>query len=175
MYTSHMVPRGPGRDLVRRHRWSQFLRVAVAAMAAAASGCANLHSVHMGDIDSTQGALRPFIVIVSETGVSQEEAAGIAAGVAVAAGSQEAAGGIAGLSGIIALFNFGPRTGNPVFSDTYADSLWDLVHARCPSGRMTGLVAVREQRKYPVISGEIVKIQGYCIDGAPHEEPRRSL
>jgi hypothetical protein len=136
----------------------------------AASGCAQLHAVQLGDIDSSRGTLRPFEVKVSETGVSQEEAAGIASGIAAAAGSRETAGGIGAASGVISLFNFGPRTGNPVFSDTYADGLWELVSAHCPSGRVTGLIAVREQRKYPVISGEIVKIQGYCID-APGRSP----
>lgn len=149
---------------VMRRRFGRCLVGALSGALVAVSGCAQLHGVQLGDIDSSRGALRPFEVKVSETGIAQEEAAGIAAGVARAAGSNEAAGGIGAVSGLIALFNFGPRTGNPVFSDTYADGVWDLVAASCPSGRVTGLVAIREQRKYPVVSGEIVKIQGYCID-----------
>ena len=38
-----------------------------------------------------------------------------------------------------------------------------MLKAECPSGKLTGLMSVRESRKYPVISGEIVKVTGYCV------------
>ena len=64
---------------------------------------------------------------------------------------------------IIALFQMGPKTGNPVFNPAYSDNLILKLRTLCPSGRITGLTSIRETNKYPVISGEIVKLTGYCF------------
>ena len=64
---------------------------------------------------------------------------------------------------IIALTQMGPKTGDPTFSDDWADDAAQKVLLRCPTGRITGLTALRETMDYPVISGEIVTIKGYCI------------
>ena len=123
------------------------------------SGCAILHHVQVGQIDNRANvALIPFEVKVSETGVSAEEISAIARASRTRAGKD--AGGIAGL---IALFQIGPRTGNPVYDEHYAEKIIYLVHEKCPSGRITGLTSIREMRKYPAISGEIVKVTGYCM------------
>lgn len=148
----------------RDKRWA--VRGVLLAAVLGGGACAELHHVQMGDIDSGGGPLSPFEIKVSEVGFSQDDVANIAAGVAMASGSDKTAGGIESINAIIGLFNFGPHTGNPVFSDKYADGLWAAVIARCPSGRVTGIMAIREQRKYPVLSGEIVKLTGYCIGGA---------
>jgi hypothetical protein len=65
--------------------------------------------------------------------------------------------------GLIGLFQMGPQTGNPVYSKDYARNLMQLIYEKCPSGKVTGLTSVRESRKYPVISGEIVKVTGFCL------------
>ena len=58
----------------------------------------------------------------------------------------------------------GPRTGEPVWSsDTYADKVYLGLYEKCPSGQITGLTSIREINKYPVVSGEIVKITGFCL------------
>ena len=49
------------------------------------------------------------------------------------------------------------------FNDKYADQLARDIYKRCPSGRITGLLAIREMNKYPVVSGEIIKVKGYCL------------
>jgi hypothetical protein len=67
------------------------------------------------------------------------------------------------LSEIISMFQMGPRTGNLVFNDTYAEGILLNLYQACPSGRITGLMSIRETRKYPVISGEIIKVTGYCL------------
>jgi hypothetical protein len=122
--------------------------------------CAQLHHVQIGDIDNDEGDLTPFELMVSETGINIDEAASIGKAMVRDQGSQEA---ISTIQTIIALFQYGPRTGNLVYSDTYTDQLADDIRKKCPSGRLTGLMSIRESRKYPVISGEIVKIKGYCI------------
>ena len=63
---------------------------------------------------------------------------------------------------IIALFQMGPKTGKPVFTPKYSDQIIHELRTTCPSGRITGLTMVRETADYPVVSGEIVKVVGYC-------------
>ena len=66
---------------------------------------------------------------------------------------------------IVKMFQMGPRTGNPVFDDAYSDRLITLLQRQCPSGRISGLISIREAAKYPVVSGELVKLVGYCLRG----------
>lgn len=132
--------------------------------AAASGGCANLYHYSLADIDSTQGLMTPFTVMVNETGASTTDAAAVAAGVALAAGSRQTAEAAGLLGLLLGLATYGPKTGLTVFSDSYADQTWQLIRARCPGGQITGLASIRETRRYPLISGEIVKITGYCME-----------
>lgn len=122
------------------------------------SSCAVLHHVQVGQIDSrpTDVAI-PFEILMSETGVSTEEIGGIAK----SGGSNE----IGQAAAIISMFQIGPKTGVQVYNEHYAEKLIYEIHQKCPSGRVTGLMSIREMRKYPVISGEIVKVTGYCLKG----------
>lgn len=123
--------------------------------------CAVLHHVQIGDVQSHPDfQLRPFEIKVSETGINIREASKLAK---AASRSAEGTKAIGDIQGIISMFQQGPRTGNAVFTDSYAQNIIYRIHERCPSGRVTGLKSIRETRKYPVISGEIVKIVGYCM------------
>lgn len=122
------------------------------------SSCAVLHHVQVGQIDNRDSLVDvPFEIKVSEMGVSLEEAGRVARVIGGNAGQAAS-----GLTAIISLFQFGPRTGNPVYTETYAEKLIYDIYEKCPSGRVSDLVSIREMRKYPVISGEIVKITGVC-------------
>lgn len=126
-----------------------------------ASGCAVLHHAQVGDVDnSSEYTLRRFDIKVSETGVDLEEAGNIAKAVSR---SQKGNKAIDDALAIVSLFQMGPKTGNGVFNENYAQSLIYKLQEECPSGRITGVSSIRETRKYPVISGEIVKITGYCM------------
>lgn len=138
------------------------LKSVVAVTAILSAGCAIMHSTQLGEIDSrvvSKG--RKFQILVSETGYNLDEAAGI-----LKAGTQhqQTRSDIGKAQAIIGLFQMGPRTGNQVLTDAYADSLFDLLRKECPKGRISGLMSVRETAKYPVISGEIVKLTGYCLE-----------
>jgi len=124
------------------------------------TGCANMYNEQISDIDSTRGRLVPFEVQASSTGVSVHDSAVVAKALAPNQRVRRQAG-IA--EDIIALTQWGPQTGEPTFDEDWADGLVSQVLARCPSGHVTGLSARREAMKYPVISGEIVTIKGYCI------------
>ncbi len=129
------------------------------ALTIVSSGCAILHHVQVGQVDNRSGtAMIPFEILMSEMGVSTEDINRIAR-------SSRSQGGddAAGIAAMVALFQIGPRTGNPVYNARYAEKLVYEIHQKCPSGRVTGLMSIREMRKYPVISGEIVKVTGFCL------------
>lgn len=141
-------------------------------LAAGLSGCAVLHTVELGDVDPVEPGAEPIEIMVSETGASIREAIGIAR-LAAHATAAAAGGGLHGARGIsrnlaildtiAAVSNFGPRTGNPVFDDGYVDEIPNALRQACPTGRLSALKVTRESAKYPVISGEIVRIKGYCL------------
>ena len=123
------------------------------------TGCVALHHVQVGEVDARPGNIRMVDIKVSETGINLDDAAAIARGVASSKRGKEAADEI---REIIALFQFGPKTGNPVYVEDYARFVWEDLWAQCPSGNLTNLFMVRESNNYPVVSGEIVRIRGEC-------------
>ncbi len=132
------------------------------ALAQLLVGCAILHHHQIGEVDS-QVVLkgRRFEILMSQTGFSVNEAGAI---LKATTRSDQARKDIGQAQAIIELFQMGPRTGNPVFTEQFADNLVDRVLEKCPRGRVSGLSSTRETAKYPVVSGEIVKITGYCYD-----------
>jgi hypothetical protein len=122
--------------------------------------CAQLHHVQIGDMDLRSNNWKPFDIKVNENGFNLEEAGRIAQAISQSEAGKSAAGDIVA---IISLFQQGPRTGNPTFNDKYARDVIKKLQEVCPSGRMTAVTSIREMRKYPVISGEIVKITGLCL------------
>lgn len=130
------------------------------ALACLLPGCAQLHHVQVGDIHNAPGYVKkPFDIKISETGVNLEEAGAISKQVL----KDKAGDNAQAIAGLIGLFQMGPRTGNPVYNKNYAANLVQVIYEKCPSGNVTGLVSIRETRKYPVVSGEIVKVTGYCL------------
>ena len=125
------------------------------------SGCAVMHSTQLGDIDAdTVMSSKPFEIKLSAVGFDAQEAAETAAAIAELSGGSGDAFSTVG--DIISLFQTGPKTGKPVFTEKYSDKIIHELRTKCPSGRITGLTMVRETAEYPVVSGEIVKVMGYC-------------
>lgn len=122
--------------------------------------CAELHSTAVGEIDGPLRGGQPIDLKVSDTGLNVGEAASLAGALS---GSKRGGRQADSLNNVISLFQWGPKTGNPTFSEDFADELLNRLQQACPSLRVTGLVLVRETNKYPVISGEIVRLKGYCL------------
>lgn len=123
------------------------------------SSCAIVHHVQQGELIRVKGkTLQKFDVKISETGVNVQEAGDILSAVTQDEGRAQE------IANVLALFQMGPTTGNPVFNEKYADVLPDIILKKCPSGKITGLLVIREMNSYPVVSGEIVRVQGYCIN-----------
>jgi hypothetical protein len=122
--------------------------------------CAQLHHVQVGEIVSHSGFVKkPFDIKISETGINLDEAADVSKFFLNKKSDKDAEG----IARMIGLFQMGPRTGNTVYNKNYANNLIQIIYEKCPSGKVTGLMSIRESRKYPVISGEIVKLTGYCL------------
>lgn len=121
-------------------------------------GCAFVHHVQVGQIDNRNSeALIPFEIMMSEVGISTEEIGAMAKATKSNGGDK-----VSDLAAIISLFQFGPRTGNITYNQNYAERMVYEIYQKCPSGKVTGLMSIREMKKYPAISGEIVKVSGYC-------------
>jgi hypothetical protein len=124
------------------------------------SACAQLYHVQYGEIVSHPDYVqKPFEVLMSETGVNIQELKEASKLFMNEKGGKAADD----LAAIIGLFQMGPRTGNPVYVKDYAKNLIQVIYEKCPSGKVTGLTSIRETRKYPVVSGEIVKVTGFCL------------
>lgn len=133
-----------------------ILLVAVIAMV----GCARLDRVQIGSIDQTQGPLTPISVRLSETGF---EAAAVAeTGRRLTDG--QASENLEALRTILAISNMGPRTGNPVYTDAYAERLLEYLRGECASGQVTGVRSIREAKGFGPVTGEIVGVDAYCIN-----------
>jgi len=136
------------------------------AFSLAFSSCAVLHHVQVGSIDTrTDSALVPFEILMTEVGVSTEEIGQMAKATNSSGGNQ-----VSELAELVSLFQFGPRTGLQTYNERYAEKLIYEIHQKCPTGKVTGLMSIREMRKYPAISGEIVKVTGYCKKNKVAEE-----
>lgn len=122
--------------------------------------CAQLHHVQIGEIVShPEYVQKPFDIKISESGINLGEAAEVSKIFL----NKERHKDADDVAAIIGLFQMGPSTGNPVYVKDYAKNLIQLLYEKCPSGKITGLMSIRESRKYPVVSGEIVRVTGYCL------------
>ena len=133
-----------------------FLVFAFLVLAPPLVGCATLHRAQLDEIDGQHAHLVPFEIHVSETGVSAK-AIGQIASIAMKSSRPSQ------IASIVALFQFGPKTGEVVYDDTFADAVATDILERCPTARVTGLMSLRESTNYYAVSGEYVTVRGYCI------------
>lgn len=129
------------------------------ALALSSGGCAVLHHAQIGDIDARSRKAKSKVdVKISETGINIREANEILRRLGNARWAKQSDD----LAGIVGLFQLGPKTGNPVYTSDYARPVFELLYAKCASGQISNLAIIRETRKYPVVSGEIIKVTGDC-------------
>jgi hypothetical protein len=143
------------------------LRSFTGATLALLTACAQLHHVQLSDIsdlsDRDRASAKSIDIKVSETGVNLQEATDIAKAFTR---NERTRDQMQQVQNMIALFQTGPRTGNPVYVENYWRDLPKMLAAECPGGRIANLMSLRETRKYPVISGEIVRIKATCLTRA---------
>jgi hypothetical protein len=123
------------------------------------SSCAVLYRVQVGEMESLPGySYQPFEIKVSELGFDMNRASNT-----VKTYNNNKDNDLSKLLSFIALFQMGPRTGLPVYNKDYAKNILQVIYKKCPSGQVTGLISIRENRDYNIISGEIIKIKGFCL------------
>lgn len=127
----------------------------------AVSGCAILFKVQLSDIES-RGKGEPISIIVSETAIDFQQAGKILESVGRAAKHKKMQDAGGSFDAITSMFQFGPRTGVPVFSDIYASQVGVQLVEKCKGGHLANIISIREARSYPVVSGQIVRIDATC-------------
>ena len=144
---------------MRRFKRISRLLAGLTVVGLLSPGCAVLHHAQVGEIDSKVVLTGEYFEIkMSEVGYDVGEIVEVAEALTRSKGDEDEGS----IADIIELFQMGPKTGNPVFDDAYADPLFDRILRTCPSGRVSGLMSIRETADYGMISGEIVKLTGYC-------------
>ncbi len=124
------------------------------------SGCAVLHNVQLGDIESSpEYSSVPFELKVSEYGIDLNDVKATSSILMAKGDSQRTNDALTFLQ----YFQMGPHTGAGVYSIAYVDHMENRIRQQCPSGRITGLMSIRETASYPIVKGEIVKIKGFCL------------
>lgn len=126
------------------------------------SSCAVLHKVQLSDVEARRGRQSPVSVRVSETTVDLKEISDIAGALGRSSKSNTLKSGSDALNTYTTLFQFGPRTGTPVYNEYYARLIPEMLAAECKGGRLSNIVSVRETRSYPVVKGEIIRIDAIC-------------
>ncbi|MBF0443642.1 MAG: hypothetical protein HQK54_17175 [Oligoflexales bacterium] len=124
------------------------------------TGCAELHHIQLGDIDNRDIFKRrqKIDIKVSETSLQSAKAEKLPK-----KSDPEDMEELGNLLAAFRLFQMGPLTGSPVFKPKYADKIYENIMEKCRSGVVSGLTSIRETMGYPAVSGEIVKITGYCL------------
>ncbi len=125
-------------------------------------GCMQLHNVQYEDIDTTRNG-KKFEIVITETGFSSDEAADVAQGSYKMANMGQESDEIEMIRLFLEMSQFGPKTGDPVFDDRFADNIEKEILKKCPSGNVINLAFIRETKDSPIVSGEMVRIKGECI------------
>ena len=146
-----------------------YSKITAIGLGLSLSGCAWLHHVSIGDIDNRSQSGSDFDIKVSETGVNIDELAEVAKVFAATSDAEN----ISEAQQYIQYFQMGPRTGNPVYNENYAYGLYDMLYKECPSGKISNLTVIRETNKYPVVSGEIIRIKGNCQKLAGNQSTKK--
>lgn len=132
------------------------------ALAGLLPACAVLHKAQLGDVDGRSPRPGTHISVkVSENTVDFGEAANIAHNLGGKKSGANALGDA--MATYETYFQYGPRTGAPVFNEVYARTVPDQLAEKCPGGHVVNLISIRETRAYPVIKGEIVRVDADCV------------
>ncbi|MEI8027015.1 MAG: hypothetical protein WCI18_11765 [Pseudomonadota bacterium] len=116
-------------------------------------GCIELHSVQVGDI---VGSGKKLKVEVSDLGIDMDKSLKLAGRVTNKNESAQK------LSSIIALFQYGPRTGNVIYRPQIWTNISPDLRAQCMNGEVNGLISTREFRNFNFVSTEMARVTGYC-------------
>lgn len=122
--------------------------------------CAFVHKHQVQDINHKILKGKKFEFMLSEVGVEVAEGVRILGALSNNRNTNSSAQSVAG---VIELFQMGPRTGRPIYNLNFTNKLTEKIITACGKQEVSGLTFLREMNKYPVVSGELIKVSGYCI------------
>jgi len=126
--------------------------------------CAVLHRVQFSDMNKISGGKKtPISIKASETTIDLLEVGTASKSLGKALGNKGAQQAGSAFELVSFFLQFGPKTGTPVFNDRYARDIPEKLSQTCSGGTLTEIVSVRETRSYPVVKGEIVRVDGICV------------
>lgn len=128
-----------------------FLLTCIATMS---PGCMTLHRTSIGDV--ARGG-RKFEIQITDVGINLERTSKAIGEMADKSKEAEQ------IKSIMGLFQWGPKTGNPVYNISAWSGLAEKILENCPSGRVHSLVSNREYREFYYGSAEGVRVTGYCL------------
>lgn len=111
-------------------------------------------------MDNTRANGDYFEIKLNEYGVNVDEVAKMSKSLMRSKASQS---NVDSIKEWIKLFQMGPHTGNPVYNEHFATNAVESILESCPTGKVRNVYSVREMRKYPGVSGEFVRIRGFCL------------
>lgn len=126
------------------------------------ASCAYLHSVMLSDVESRRSSAKKIDFKVSETTIDFQELARLGKSLGEIKKAKDLVKVSEALDTYTMLFQWGPRTGAPVFNAYYARAIPEMLQAKCPGGHLSDIVSIRESREYPVVKGEIIRVQALC-------------
>ena len=124
--------------------------------------CARLHHTMLSDVESRHQSAERIDIKVSETTIDFKELAQFSKNAAVLTKAKNLGRLADAVDTYTMLFQFGPTTGAPVFNAYYARPIPELLQAKCTRGRLSNIVSIRETREYPIVKGEVIRIQALC-------------
>jgi hypothetical protein len=137
-------------------------RITGALVVMCCMGCATVHRATISEIRPAGERGGEMDVKLSEMGFDVQGAAKTTRYLTARHGNKNAQSAGAILDFVVAMSSWAPKTGNPTVSDLWADGSYDELKRRCPNGRVSNVMVVRESAKYPLVSGEIVRIKADC-------------
>ena len=141
----------------------QFTGVAILlGSALLLDSCARLHHTMLSDVESANQRAQKIDIKVSETTIDFKELAKFTKSAAILTKAKNLGRVADAVDTYTMLFQFGPRTGAPVFNAYYARPIPELLQAKCAGGRLSNIVSIRESREYPIVKGEVIRIQALC-------------
>ncbi len=132
--------------------------VLIAALILMVGACASLYRVTVSEMTGAHAPSTPISVRVSALGIaanaltSQVGLLGLLVSTGRKPGSPHGGGTDAA------------NTGGGTLTDDWADGLGAALREKCPRGRISNLVILRENRKYKSISAEYVTVKALCLE-----------
>ena len=126
-------------------------------------GCTQVHHVQLSDFSPNERG-RQIEILVREIGVNVEQAVRTAEKI-TAAFSRSNRRSKSSAADTVAMFQYGPKTGKPIYDKNFGNNLLTQLLQECPSGKLTDIESTRLAIEYADtgVSQESVRVRARCL------------